>query len=99
MRLDWHDDAAEEFREAAGWYEERGAGLGLRFIAHVEAAVARMLTAPLLPRVFAKSCRRVPVEAFPYVVIYSVGNLALRIMAVMHQHRDPDYWHERINGD
>lgn len=50
MILEWHDEAKEEFSEAAVYYEGKVEDLGERFIVQVEAVAARILAAPLLPR-------------------------------------------------
>ena len=39
MKLRIHPDAEEETREAACWYENQRAGLGLEFVAAVDGAL------------------------------------------------------------
>ena len=46
MRVDLHPEARAEFRSAALWYEERRDGLGVEFVAAVDAALLRIGTAP-----------------------------------------------------
>ncbi len=33
---------------------------------------------------------------FPFNIIYSIYNNKIYIIAVAHQHREPEYWIERI---
>ena len=91
MFVSWHGDAGEEFSEAAAYYEEQDIGLGERFIVHIEAAVAKLRSAPLIPRCFDGECRKVRLEKFPYAVIYRIGQEAVQIIAVMHLSRRPGY--------
>ena len=46
MRVDLHPEARAEFRSAALWYEERRDGLGVEFVAAVDAALLRIGKAP-----------------------------------------------------
>ena len=44
----------------------------------------------------APGIRRCLLKRFPYAILYSQEADALFIYAVMHMHRDPDYWRHRI---
>ncbi|PYV65482.1 MAG: hypothetical protein DMG97_32165 [Acidobacteria bacterium] len=46
MRVGLHPEARAEFRSAALWYEERRDGLGVEFVAAVDAALLRIGKAP-----------------------------------------------------
>ena len=98
MAISWHSDAAEEFAEAAAYYEEQDIGLGERFIVHTESAVAKLLSAPLLPRCFDGEFRKVRLDKFPFAVIYRVGQEAIQVIALMHLSRRPGYWKKRIKS-
>jgi hypothetical protein len=39
--------------------------------------------------------RRVLVRRFPYGVLYSEDAEGILVVAVMHLHRDPEYWKDR----
>jgi len=43
--------------------------------------------------------RRCLTNRFPYGVLYSIEANEIFILAVMHMHRDPDYWKHRIGAD
>jgi plasmid stabilization system protein ParE len=45
MRYEFHPEALEEYREAAGWYGNREPGLAVRFVGEVEDAIRRILDA------------------------------------------------------
>lgn len=36
--------------------------------------------------------RRVPVERFPYHLVYSYTDLVVHVIAVAHDRREPSYW-------
>ena len=98
MTLDWHDEASEEFSQAAIYYEQQYFGLGERFITHVDAAIARLRAAPFMPRCFDGDCRKVRVEKFPYAIIYRIEQEKLQIIALMNLKRRPGYWKIRMDG-
>ena len=76
MRVGLHPEARAEFRSAALWYEERRDGLGVEFVAAVDAALLRIGKAPKsfpqwvgteqAPAVI----RKASVEGFPYVIAF-----------------------------
>jgi hypothetical protein len=88
--------------EAALWYEERVAGLGDRFLAEVEAALARidempLLGPPWLHRRIPEGVRRMFVRLFPYPAVYLVEPRIV-VVAIAHTHRRPGYWVPRLTG-
>ena len=96
-------EAAEELGEAALWYENRRAGLGSDFLDRVDLASSRLnqwphagVAVPGLPVELA--VRRVPVDRYPYHLIYLVATDAIRILAVAHDRRMPGYWRPRLDG-
>lgn len=91
----WHEAARDELTESATFYERRIESLGERFLSEVEATVARILCAPLMPRCFENGCRRLLVHHFPFAVIYRVKGDEVQILAVAHAKRRPGYWKQR----
>jgi plasmid stabilization system protein ParE len=96
MSLIWNDYARLEFIEAAGRYGHIDFDLGERFVNAIEAAVARLRASPQTPRKFDGEARKVRLERFPYAVIYQMEGQDIHIIAVMHLHREPGYWHGRL---
>ena len=72
-------------------------GLGYQFAIEIVAAVERIKANPGIWPVLDDQVRRCLVHRFPSGVIYSVDEQRLRvlILAVMHLHRQPDYWSGR----
>jgi plasmid stabilization system protein ParE len=95
VRLD--EEAAQELRNAYGWYETRVAGLGDDFLAAVESAIARIERrprafgfAPGVPRRL--HVRRLVLEGFPFTIFFTVLATEIRVLAIAHQRRKPGYW-------
>ena len=91
----FHPLARQEMLDAARWYEEKRPGLGPCFIDAVDEAVTRLQKLPQMGRRLDSTYRRVLVRGFPYGVIYVVENDGLFVYAVMHLHREPNYWRDR----
>lgn len=92
--------ATSELEDAARWYEERHAGLGLAFLAAVDEAVASIAEWPYIaPRLEGVSegvdVRGAPLARFPYYVAYVVVGEAIVVVAMAHERRRPLYWSRR----
>jgi toxin ParE1/3/4 len=88
-----------ELAEAAAWYEDRRFGLGDDFYDAYERALGAIAEAPSRwPRVakIADDVRRVPMHDFPYLVIYTVRERDVLIVALAHMKRRPGYWRRRV---
>jgi plasmid stabilization system protein ParE len=96
MRYEFHPDALAEYEEAAQYYAECQEGLELRFIAAVEHAVQQIIEAPERWRILEEDIRRCLTRVFPYAVLYTIEKDYVLIIAVMHCHREPGYWRNRV---
>jgi plasmid stabilization system protein ParE len=96
MRAVFHPHADQEMVRAARWYENQRSGLGKDFLDEVEAAVARVRADPSTYAQIAKGIRQHLVHRFPYAVLYRLEEDRVYILAVMHLHRDPEYWQDRL---
>ena len=88
--------AAKDIEAARDWYEGQQDGLGGVFLDAIDAALARITAKPLTYRLVRRDARRALVRRFPYVVIFRVKPDQIRILAVLHQHRDPEVAKRRI---
>lgn len=90
--------ARQDIARATRWYEEQSAGLGTRFIAAVDVALAAAgAGAERYPAVY-RDVRRVRVEVFPYGVYYVVRAGVVQVLAVTHGRRHPRRWQTRARG-
>ena len=84
---------SEELREAAKFYSERaGQALGLALIAEFERALDSLATNPELGAIWHSTNRRFSLRRFPYNLVYQIKTDELRVIALAHQRRRPDYW-------
>jgi toxin ParE1/3/4 len=96
-----HEEALDELRAAAEWYEDRSAGLGTLFLDAVENAVESVLD-PTIGWGFYQGQRRSPqpcsrsVAGFPFDVVFFVSHGEVVIVAYAHERRRPGYWTSRL---
>ena len=96
MNIEFHPEALAEFKAAALYYADCQAGLELRFIAAVEQVLKRIRQNPQSGRILEEDIRSRLTRVFPYAVLYSIELDYLFVIAVMHCHREPGYWRERL---
>ncbi|HXG62491.1 MAG TPA: type II toxin-antitoxin system RelE/ParE family toxin [Planctomycetota bacterium] len=95
MTLSFHPEAAAELEAATAAYEDREPGLGLDFILEVQAAIERIVSFPEAWPILDGEVRRCLVHRFPFGILYACEASGIRILAVMHLHREPEYWKHR----
>jgi len=96
MKYSFHPEAEAEFIAAIDYYESREPGLGSDFAIEVHSAIGNILSFPRAWPVLEDDMRRCLIHRFPYGVIYSQDEDVIFILALMHLHRDPDYWKDRL---
>jgi plasmid stabilization system protein ParE len=94
-RLVVEPDVEAEIADAAHWYNQENPGLGARFVAAVDEAVDKAVQQPFQYQTIMSGVRRVPVNKFPYGVIYRVTDDALTVIACFHARRNPMHWRRR----
>ena len=96
MNYSFHPEAEVEFTEAIEYYEEKELGLGYDFAVEVYSTIERTMAFPKAWPVIEEDIRRSLIRRFPYGILYSEEKEGIYIMAVMHLHRNPEYWKHRI---
>ena len=91
----FHPQAETEMIDAAAWYEAQQTDLGKRFLTSVQDALNRVELNPELYPIIECDVRRCLTKTFPFGVLFRNTSDMIVIMAVMHLHRDPDYWKNR----
>jgi plasmid stabilization system protein ParE len=79
-------------KEAVYYSREGGARLGLDFIAEFERAVSLLCIHPQLGASWRHGRRRFPVRKFPFSIIYYLRGEEIRVIALAHHRRRPEYW-------
>ena len=98
MTVIYHPEAEAELIEAARFYARRVDGLGAEFLAAVDDAVRGIEEAPDRWRTVERDVRRYLLRRFPFAILYRVEPDHLRILAVKHHSRQPDYWQARMES-
>jgi plasmid stabilization system protein ParE len=81
--------AADDIADANDWYETQSTGLGADFMDEIGKALSRIAEGPeRFPKAFGDA-RRALVRRFPYSIYFRVRGNDARIVAVLHQRRDP----------
>lgn len=96
MKFYFHPEAEAEFDRSVEYYEQCQPGLGLEFAVEIYTTIGRILQYPDAWFALSMNSRRCLVNRFPYGVIYQVKSNTLRIVAIAHLHRRPDYWTKRL---
>ncbi len=95
MNFSFHPEAEKEFYEAVDYYEDVEAGLGYDFTLEVYSAIKRAMEFPKAWAILDGNVRRSLVKRFPYGILYFEEKNEIIILAVMHLHREPNYWKNR----
>ena len=91
----FHPEAEAEMIAAATWYELQQADLGKRFLSAVQDSLIRIAINPRLFPVVEGDVRRCLAKTYPFGVLFRDKPDTIVVTAVMHLHRDPDYWKNR----
>ena len=91
----FYPDAEDEMIEAAAYYETQQPQLGRRFLVSVQDAINIIVLNPRLYAIVYLDVRRCLTKTFPFGVLFRELPDKIVIMAVMHLHREPDYWKNR----
>lgn len=94
-------EAKQELASAAEWYELRREGLGRELLSEVDAVLAAIARDPLrfppYPGVDPSlSVRRASTRRFPFSVAFIDFGSRVRIIAIAHERRRPEYWRGRL---
>ena len=88
-------EAEEDLSDAAAFYAAQRTGLARRFLAAVERVIAHAADRPFLGTPLGGGIRRYLVPGFPYAVIYEADREPVRVLAIAHLRRQPDFWRDR----
>ena len=95
-RLVVRRQAKLDLRRAARWYEEQRPGLGRELVAEVDTVLDRITANPHQWPVIYREVRRAIAQRFPYGVFYRIDGTDIVVFAIVHLHRDPFSWQQRV---
>ena len=95
MNIHYHPEALKEMVEAAIFYEEHQEELGSRFLDAIEDSLTKITIHPTIWRADQQGRRKYRIKRFPYLLIYTISQETIYILAVAHTSRKPNYWRVR----
>jgi toxin ParE1/3/4 len=96
MKLVFEPAARAEFLRAIQRYAaEAGAIIASEFKSEVTTKLSALAENPVLGSVALHDIRRSPLRRFPFTIFYRAEADTLRVIAVAHQSRMPEYWRQR----
>jgi len=95
MKIRFAELAKQEAEYAVDYYNQQRQGLGEEFAQENQVAAQHISDFPgVWPLIFA-GVRCCLTKRLPYALVYQLMENEIIIVAVMHLHRDPNYWRSR----
>lgn len=94
--VEYNPDFFNDISQAVDWYNEKQAGLGIRFFNNVKKQTAKLSTSALHFAVKYDDIRCMCITKFPYLVHYRVNEQTkkVKVEALLHTSRNPKIWGE-----
>jgi plasmid stabilization system protein ParE len=96
MKLQFVEPSEQELKDAFDFYENQLEGLGDRFLIELNKSIKIILERPLAWSKIGNRTRRALLKKFPYLILYIHENDTIFITGIAHQHRNPDYYVDRL---
>jgi toxin ParE1/3/4 len=96
MKVEWDLRARRELDEITRWYTERSPQAAENFLFDVQALVDRAANFPKQFQGHSDRARRAVMTHFPVCVVFLEMEDGVRIVAIAHAKRRPDYWIYRL---
>lgn len=92
MRVLLVAEARSELREATEWYATRSLIAARRFVDEFRRVKGLVAETPMQWVEIRPGVRRILFRKFPFALIYTVEGGCVRVLAVKHHKRRPQYW-------
>ncbi|GMU53735.1 MAG: hypothetical protein AMXMBFR33_28810 [Candidatus Xenobia bacterium] len=96
MNLVFHPEAAREAREAREYLRQQDPELAVKFDQEIGELSNRIAKLPESFPLFHAEVRKAVMRRFRYTVFFEHDDSQVRVLAVSHQRREPNYWLERL---
>jgi hypothetical protein len=96
IQVEFLEPAEADLADAIAYYNSQRQGLGFDFADEVKKALARIAQFSEAWSLLSKRTRRCLTKRFPYGVIYQAREGMILIIAIMHLHREPESWRDRL---
>jgi plasmid stabilization system protein ParE len=90
--------ANREVDDAVQWYEAREEDLSREFLDELDRVVRLVRLHPYAGVQIEPEIRRFLFRRFPYSLIYGLDEKTIVVIAIAPQHREPNYWADRIDN-
>jgi len=79
-------------------YEEQKPELGFDFIKEFEATISKISRNPYFASCIIKDARSASLKKFPYGIVYRINeaNRQIRVIAIIHHNRNPEWFRQRL---
>jgi len=96
MNVEFIEPASIELDDAIEYYNLQSHGFGEKFLDEVLQTIDLIVLFPEAWSEVTKHTRKALLRKFPYNVIYTIHKKKIYILAIAHQHREPEYWIDRV---
>jgi len=93
------ESAVEDLQSAIDHYRPISRGLAAGLIEEVARCLKLLSSNPYVGRSISEHFRRMPLNRYPYFVIYQVDAEQIFVLSVYHQRRHPELWRNRIQEE
>jgi toxin ParE1/3/4 len=95
LGVSYNRAAKKELFDSSLYYSKQIPGLGERFLKDVESCIQEIATSPKRHSRYFEDVHRCVMSQFPFGIYYREVGEKIRILAIAHSSRHPDYWKRR----
>lgn len=93
MRISLSDEAKADGQDAVEWYIDEGAfSAASAFVDELEHTLHLLQQFPEMGMSGRYGTRLLPLQTFPYSLVYRIHGPVVRVIAIAHHSRRPGYW-------
>ena len=92
LKIKIYNQAYSDIKEAAEWYVQQSAGLGVRFKSPVIKQVDMLSSNAFHHAVRYDEVRCFKINKFPFNIHYTITGEEIHVFAVIHTSRNPEIW-------
>ncbi len=96
MKIKFIHPSDQELIDAYNFYEYQLQGLGDQFLNEFNNIIKIIIEHPQIWSKVDKRTRKALLKRFPFLILYIFEDNMLYITCIAHQHRNPDYYIDRI---
>jgi toxin ParE1/3/4 len=94
--VEFLEEASADYEAAFDWYFTRSEATAANFANELARAIGMIAEAPQRWPAGPYGARKFLLHRFPFAVVYRELPSGIQVLAVVHGHRRPGYWKDRI---